>query len=1568
MSVRNRSVAVRCAAMLCLLSAVFVAPAAWSQGAPSQLDWRATTVAAGTDHTCALTTGGSVLCWGSNAFGQLGNSSTTDSAAPVTATNLAGGVLAIVAGNSYNCALMTSGGVQCWGANGNGQLGNGTTANASTPVAVTNLASGVAAIAVGEAHSCALMTSGGVQCWGANGNGQLGNGSTTDSSTPVAVTNLPSDVVGIYTGGYHTCVLTSAGGVQCWGANSNGQLGNGSTTDSRTPVAVTNLASGVADLAMGYRHTCALMTAGRLQCWGYNVYGQLGNGTTTSSSTPGAVTRLATGVVKVVAGKYQTCALLGLGVMQCWGWNVYGQLGNNSTANSPAPVVAKALPGGAMAVTMGSGHSCQLDTFGGVVCWGYNSSGQLGNGTTTSSLTPVAVPGLATAVAVATSNIVVNGSTYTQPTSTIVTGYVHTCGLTNAGGVRCWGQNNHGQLGNNSTSASLWPAPVTNLAVGVAAIAAGSESSHTCALTNTGGALCWGLNNSGQLGNGATADSPVPVAVTNLGSGVAAITPGNAHTCALTTGGGVQCWGSGVFGQLGNGTNTNSLTPVGVAGLGSGVVAITAGSRHECALTASGSVQCWGWNLLGQLGNGANADSYTPVTTTLSGPAGAIAAGSDHTCALLASGAVQCWGSNTFGELGSGSATPTPVSTAVGVISLAGSVASIASGGYHSCAVLTSGAMQCWGRNLNGQLGLGSTKDTSTPLAVTNLASGVVAAVGGDSATCALTSVGGVQCWGTGFNGAKAPYTVLAGVSLSLTAPSSLAAAAGTTLSIPVSNGSVATLDSWTPDTCTVTDQYRGGVTGLKPGLCGVRATRNGFIDTGTSWADAPQQLRLIPITSATPALTLATSNNPSAVGASVTFTVTLANAASPSGNVSFCADATTTNATCSGGTLLCTVPVSGSQAACSTNTLAAGTHTISAYFAGDANNSAATSGTLSEFIGNPPAFTSANAATFKVGQSGSFSVSASGTPTPTFTFSGGTLPNGTQFVDNGNGTASLSGTPAAGSMGTYTIQILAHNGVTPDATQAFTLTVQPAAPALTLATSSNPSASGANVTFTVTLANAVSPSGNVSLCADATTTNAACSGGTLLCTVPVSGSQAVCSTSTLASGTHAISAYFAGDANNGAATSGTLSELIGNAPAFTSANATTLKIGQSGSFSVSASGTPTPSFALASGTLPNGMRLVDNNNGTASLSGAPGAGSVGSYTVQILARNGITPDATQTFTLTVQQATSSVALVAAPASILQGQSTTLTATITTQNAAAGGTLSFTDGGTTLPGCGAVAVTASTLRATCTAANLALGSHSITATYSGDASTTGSNNSPSIMVTVQAPGTSIALNDTGQTLCDSGAAMNPVLVACTTAIFGDSDTYPRQDARFGRDAAAIAGALAKTGGGANGFDLTKICQNGTKNCAGNANASGYTGLAATDWTCTKDNITGLVWALYINNNELWSRAADSTSTTNDVALANANSLCGYNSGWRLPTRRELLSIVNYGAATGPLIDTNYFPGTGGFYFWSADTYLPPPQFIPNAGPSAWMVDFGLGHATFGDVRSGSRVRVVHGSP
>jgi alpha-tubulin suppressor-like RCC1 family protein len=364
--------------------------------------------------------------------------------------------------------------------------------------------------------------------------------------------------------------------------------------------AAANPIGGIAAVSAGANHTCALTTGGGAQCWGRNNYGQLGNGTTTDSSTPVDVSGLASGVTAISAGNWQTCALTTGGGVKCWGYNYWGQLGNGTTSDSSTPVDVSGLTRGVAAISAGGLHTCDLTTGGGVKCWG------AGYGTT-----PVEVSGLTSGVAA------------------VSAGEFHTCALTTTGGLKCWGENNAGQLGNGTTTGSA-PVDVSGLTSGVAAISAGGY--HTCALTTAGGVKCWGNNFNGQLGNGTTTGSTTPVDVSGLTSAVGGVSAGLYHTCALTTGGGVKCWGNNGFGQLGNGTTTTgSTTPVDVAGLTSGVAAVSAGGLglHTCALTTAGGVQCWGYNGFGQLGDGTSAGpqvcggyacSTTPVDVVVVGP------------------------------------------------------------------------------------------------------------------------------------------------------------------------------------------------------------------------------------------------------------------------------------------------------------------------------------------------------------------------------------------------------------------------------------------------------------------------------------------------------------------------------------------------------------------------------------------------------------------------------------------------------------------------------------------------------------------------------------------------------------------------------------------------------------------------------------------------------------------------------------------------------------------------------------------------------------------------------------
>jgi alpha-tubulin suppressor-like RCC1 family protein len=319
---------------------------------PASASAAATAIAAGGLHTCARTSAGGVKCWGGNAFGELGDGTTTERHTPVAVSGLASGMAALAAGADHTCALTSAGAAKCWGTNGHGQLGDGTRTNRSAPVDVSGLASGVAAIAAGADHSCVLTSGGGVKCWGANDYGQLGDGTLTNHYAPAAVSGLASGVQAIAAhDSAHTCALLSGGGVKCWGRNVEGELGDGTTTIRDAPVAVSGLASGVLAIAGGETHTCAMPSGGGVKCWGDNAYGQLGDGTTINRSRPVSVTGLGAQscVVPKVKGKTLRAAETAIGRAHCKTGkvsSVYSKTVKKGRVISQKPRPGKRLRGG----------------------------------------------------------------------------------------------------------------------------------------------------------------------------------------------------------------------------------------------------------------------------------------------------------------------------------------------------------------------------------------------------------------------------------------------------------------------------------------------------------------------------------------------------------------------------------------------------------------------------------------------------------------------------------------------------------------------------------------------------------------------------------------------------------------------------------------------------------------------------------------------------------------------------------------------------------------------------------------------------------------------------------------------------------------------------------------------------------------------------------------------------------------------------------------------------------------------------------------------------------------------
>jgi len=324
----------------------------------------------------------------------------------------------ITTGRNHTCALLSTGAAICWGSNLNGQLGDGTTANRLTPTEVIGLSSDVTAISGGREHTCALLATGAVTCWGWNEYGQLGDGTTANRLTPIAVTGLDSDVTAITGGTRHTCALLATGAVTCWGDNTDGQLGDGTTANRLTPTAVTGLDSDVTAITAGHNHTCALLATDAVHCWGYNGYGQLGDGTTANRLTPTAVTGLDSGVTAISASRFHTCALLATGALTCWGWNGYGQLGDGTTANRLTPTAVTGLSSDVTAITAETFHTCALLATGAVRCWGYNGYGQLGDNSTANRATPTAVTGLDSGVGATTTTTTTTVAPSTTATTT----------------------------------------------------------------------------------------------------------------------------------------------------------------------------------------------------------------------------------------------------------------------------------------------------------------------------------------------------------------------------------------------------------------------------------------------------------------------------------------------------------------------------------------------------------------------------------------------------------------------------------------------------------------------------------------------------------------------------------------------------------------------------------------------------------------------------------------------------------------------------------------------------------------------------------------------------------------------------------------------------------------------------------------------------------------------------------------------------------------------------------------------------------------------------------------------
>jgi len=636
------------------------------------------------------------------------------------------------ASSSHSLSIHADGTLWATGNNQYGQLGQPSSTASSTTWVQVGTATNWVQVAAGFSYSLGLRADGSLWAWGSNQYGELGNPTNNGTSTP---TPTPTQVAGTYiqlaAGASHSLALRADGSLWAWGLNYDGQLG--STTNTGTLNAnptPTQVAGTYTQVAAGGSHSLGLRADGSLWAWGANFFGQLGNPTNSNTYTATPTPTQVTGTyTQVTAGSNHSLGLRADGSLWAWGLNYDGQLGSTTnTGTATANPTPTQVAGIYTQVAAGTYHSLGLRADGSLWAWGQNQYGQLGtatnSGTATANPTPTQVAG-----------------TYAQ----VAAGQYHSLGLRADGTLTAWGYNLRGQLGTPTNSGTQTPNP-TPTATGTALVTRSLAMGYLFGLAVKGdGTLwAWGLNLNGQLGiptsTGRT-NRPVQVGTAHDWVQVAA---GFYYSLGLRADGSLWAWGSNQYGELGNPTGNGNQaaahpTPTQVAGT---YTQVAAGADHVLALRADGSLWAWGYNYNGELGNHTNngTPNANPTPTQVAGTYTQVAAGGYHSLALRADGSLWAWGLNIFGQLGNGSTSTSATPTQV-----AGTYTQMTVGQDHSLALRADGSLWAWGDNIFGQLGNASNNSTATPTQVTGTYTQVAA---GAHYSLGLRADGSLFTWG----------------------------------------------------------------------------------------------------------------------------------------------------------------------------------------------------------------------------------------------------------------------------------------------------------------------------------------------------------------------------------------------------------------------------------------------------------------------------------------------------------------------------------------------------------------------------------------------------------------------------------------------------------------------------------------------------------------------------------------------------------------------------------------------------------------------------------------------------
>ena len=697
-------------------------------------------ISAGGVHSCGIKLDDTLYCWGSNADGRTGlNTSTGDSLVPEPVSG-GGSWKQVVAGVNYSCGIKSDDTLYCWGSNSYGQLGDNSTTNRLIPTPV-NGGGTWKHVSAKFSHTCGIKSDNTLHCWGLNENGGTGLNTTTGN------TLVPTEIDGggswklVSTGQNHSCGIKSDDTLYCWGWNIFGQVGNNSITDRLVPTAV--FGGGTwKQVGTGGLITCGIKSNDSLHCWGSNSFGQVGDNSIIDRIVPTAVS--GGGTWKHVAvGDTHNCGIKSDDSLNCWGSNSRGQVGDSTSGTDRLVPTAISNGGSWIKASAGTQLSCAIKSDKTLLCWGNNSNGQIGNNSSQKQLAPAPVSG---------------GGMWKH----VAAGAAFSCGIKSDDSLYCWGTNGSGRTGlNNIVGETFVPTQVSGGGTWKQVSAA---TAHSCAVKSDNTLHCWGSNTGGRTGqNLPSGNTIIPTEVSGGGSWKQVATA-NVHSCGIKSDNTLQCWGTNNAGRTGLNTAAGStLVPTPVSGGGTWKQ-VAAGGSHTCGIKSDDTLHCWGLNSAGQLGDNSTTQRLVPTAVDGGATWKQVAAGGSHTCGIKSDDTLHCWGVNSNGQLGDNSTTQRLVPTAVDG---GGTWKQVAAGGSYTCGIKSDDTLHCWGYNVNGQLGDNSTTDRLTPTLVSGGARWTHISTSSAHSCALIESDDSLNCWGSNSSGQltatmySSPYQVV---------------------------------------------------------------------------------------------------------------------------------------------------------------------------------------------------------------------------------------------------------------------------------------------------------------------------------------------------------------------------------------------------------------------------------------------------------------------------------------------------------------------------------------------------------------------------------------------------------------------------------------------------------------------------------------------------------------------------------------------------------------------------------------------------------------------------------------